>query len=74
MTRDGEFDNLTSREHSVLIHRLASDLEFDDELTDRGALDSLRLSLRSQNELRTSEVIQLLEGLRLENQLLVIGG
>jgi hypothetical protein len=48
VTREGSFENLSSRDYSLLLHHLASDLELDDELSEDSvpALDSLRLALR----------------------------
>jgi hypothetical protein len=76
VTRAGNLDNLSSRESNLLIHRLASDLELDDDLSDEAALNGLRLSLASTvvpKELTTSEVIDLLDDLRLSDQILVLG-
>jgi hypothetical protein len=74
VTRDGiGFDNLSSKESNLIVHRLASDPDFDDDLSDENALNSLRLSLtRPAQELTTSDVIRLLDRLRLPNQILLL--
>lgn len=75
ITRDSGYDNLTSKDTNLIIHRLASDLEFDDNLSDEEPLNNLRVAMLSHSprELTTSEVLELFEVAGLPNQIIVIG-
>lgn len=74
VTRDISFNNVSSKDYNMIAHRLTTDIEFDDNLSDKNAIEKLRLFMISSrlNELTTSEVLNLFESLQLRDQIIII--
>eukprot|EP00602_Paraphysomonas_sp_CaronLab_P010600 CAMPEP_0185038528 /NCGR_PEP_ID=MMETSP1103-20130426/34282_1 /TAXON_ID=36769 /ORGANISM="Paraphysomonas bandaiensis, Strain Caron Lab Isolate" /LENGTH=416 /DNA_ID=CAMNT_0027576997 /DNA_START=254 /DNA_END=1504 /DNA_ORIENTATION=+ len=75
ITKDAAVENMGSKLYNLTTHRLASGLEFDDELSDETQLESLRESLlekNSQYEYCTFSVLKLFEHCKLFDQVIVL--
>jgi len=75
VTKDGCIDNISSKAASWALNKLSSECEFNTELTDADAVESLRdrVQLRFPHRLSTRRLIDLYLRHQLTNQIYIVG-
>lgn len=75
VTKDGRIDNISSKAAAWALNKLASECEFDAELTNADAVESLRnrVQLRFPHRMSTLRLIDLYLQHQLTNQIYIVG-
>lgn len=75
VTKDGRIDNISSKAAAWALNKLSSECEFDMELTNADAVESLRnrVQLRFPHRLSTLRLIDLYLQHQLTNQIYIVG-
>jgi hypothetical protein len=75
VTKDGRIDNISSKAAAWALNKLASECEFDAELTNADAVESLRnrVQLRFPHRLSTLQLIDLYLQHQMTNQIYIVG-